>query len=270
MKLLKLTILSSLLFSTLTFANGFERLTNKVGSILAYPPSTTQKTFKEIIIDIASTPPSPSTITELTNLDTGNYVWHVSYHPYGSYEQITLLNPHPTLEVLNQRALQLAKTQVTPPTEADKQALKAIFSDKSLQEQKVSIPDDRKKALQPLLVQFTDQDIQTITAIKHEMQVEFLTFNENIDKMVEQYKDVLQHTQCSSYTKGYKVINGTIRIKIDENGRVAYAQTDIDDILLNICLTYRLKNKKRKFMIFHKDGVPTQYVLNLPFVLHVH
>lgn len=52
------------------------------------------------------------TYTEATNLDTDGYVWVVSYKRYNADSDITLLNPHPTLTALNQRATEIAKKEI--------------------------------------------------------------------------------------------------------------------------------------------------------------
>lgn len=58
---------------------------------------------------LAKTPLTP--YTELTNLDTQGYVWKVEFrsNDKGSKFNSTLVNPHPQLDVLNQRVLEIAK-----------------------------------------------------------------------------------------------------------------------------------------------------------------
>lgn len=58
---------------------------------------------------LANTPLTP--YTELTNLDTQGYVWKVEFrsNDKGSKFNSTLVNPHPQLDVLNQRVLEIAE-----------------------------------------------------------------------------------------------------------------------------------------------------------------
>lgn len=58
---------------------------------------------------LAKTPLTP--YTELTNLDTQGYVWKVEFrsNDKGSKFNSTLVNPHPQLDVLNQRVLEIAE-----------------------------------------------------------------------------------------------------------------------------------------------------------------
>lgn len=57
---------------------------------------------------LANTPLTP--YTELTNLDTQDYVWKVRFlsKPQGQFS-VKVLNPHPKFAVLNQRAMEIAE-----------------------------------------------------------------------------------------------------------------------------------------------------------------
>ncbi|WP_029103536.1 hypothetical protein [Moraxella caprae] len=137
MKFLKSTLMSSLLLSTMVFAGTFEMLTDNLDTLMANHQSKGyQKPIKEIIIENVSKPQYHPEITEGTNLNVGDHVWKISYAPYSDDGNIVLLNPHPTLEALNQRALHIAKQaikrRVSPLTETDKQAFKDLFNDENL------------------------------------------------------------------------------------------------------------------------------------------
>lgn len=58
---------------------------------------------------LANTPLTP--YTELTNVDNQDYIWKVEFrsNDKGSKFNSTLVNPHPQLDVLNQRVLEIAE-----------------------------------------------------------------------------------------------------------------------------------------------------------------
>lgn len=258
MKFLKIALLSSLLLSSMAFANIVERLTGNwdFNSLVQdYQAKGYQKPFKEMMIENASNPEYYPKITEGTNLNTGDYVWKVSYSPYNADGDIVLLNPHPTLEVLNQRALEIAKREVTPLTEIDKQELKELFGDENIKQWEYSASNEEKERIKPLLVKFTDQDMQKIIDIKQEMQINFGAF----EKVVAPYAKervyfALSRADCKY--DGKFVAN--LQASITKNGRVSNSKIDgIDDRSIATCLSKSIR--RQKFMIMNKDGIPMPY-----------
>lgn len=261
MKFLKIALLSSLLLSTMTFANVIERLTGNWGFnslVQEYQAKGYQKPFKEMIIENASNPQSYPKITEATNLNAGDYVWKVSYLPYDDDGDIILLNPHPTLEVLNQRAIQIAKREVKSLTEKDKQDLKELFSDERVKEWEQLVGNEEKERIKPLLVKFTDQDIQKIIDIEQEMQIRFGDFKKvPAPYAKERIYFALSRADCGNYFKKPTYV-ANLYARVNENGRISNLKIDgIDNEELNRCISRNIRYQK--YMIMNKDGIPMPY-----------
>lgn len=264
MKLLKLTILSSLLFSTMTLAGTFEVLTYNLDILMANHQSKGyQKPIKEIIIENASKPQHHPKITEGTNLNAGDYVWKISYSPYSDDGNIVLLNPHPTLETLNQRALHIAKQaikrRVSPLTETDKQAFKDLFNDENLKKWEQSASNEEKEYLKPFLVQFTDQDIHKIIDVKQEIQVDFGTFEKDVtNKVRERVRFAIAGSGCGEYSKKVVAYSAVLEANVGEQGRISHLKIHgIDNQHLNTCLSRSIR--RQQYMILNQDGVPISY-----------
>ncbi|WP_115007265.1 hypothetical protein [Moraxella lacunata] len=264
MKFLKSTLMSSLLLSTMVFAGTFEMLTDNLDTLMANHQSKGyQKPIKEIIIENVSKPQYHPKITEGTNLNVGDHVWKISYSPYSDDGNIVLLNPHPTLETLNQRALQIAeqtiKRRVSPLTETDKQAFKNLFNDENLKKWEQSVSHEEKEYLKPFLVQFTDQDIQDIIDIKQEIQVNFGTFEKDVsNKARERVRSALAGSECSEHLQKEVVNSVILEAKVGEQGRISNLKIHgIDNQYLNTCLSRSIR--RQQYMILNQDGVPVSY-----------
>lgn len=236
MKFLKTILLSSLLLTQATWADSIDLLNKKLSFAKTAnadenisPETTAIKEFEKSYGLI--------TTTEATNLNAGDYEWRVVYYPFGSYDKIQLINPHPTLEPLNQRVLQIAKDNVAPLTEQNKQRLQGSFS---------------------------DEQIKQLSQLKHEIVINFGTFEK--DAVIQARKQIRRsiHSHC-----GYHVKDGEtqvrIQVQVNEHGQAMAVYMDMENREFARCLSRHIK--RGKYMILNKDGVPVPYSFAIPIHL---
>lgn len=170
---------------------------------------------------------SPITLTEATNLTTEGYVWQLS-HSFLDLQEVKLLNPHPTLDVLNQRAIQIAKEHI-----------KAQSDTKS------------------------DETLKNVGK-NTQIHIRFVTFNDLTDKNHRLIRDTIGDSGCSSNIP----IAGTfiLIISVNERGRATADIRDMDRSPAKSCLLGKIRRKN--YMIYNVDGVPERYIMFLPVTIH--
>lgn len=171
---------------------------------------------------------SPITLTEATNLTTEGYVWQLS-HSFLDLQEVKLLNPHPTLDVLNQRAIQIAKEHI-----------EAKFDTKS------------------------DEILKNVGK-NTQIHIRFATFNDLINKNYRLIRDVIRTSDCLGNT----FITGEVElvISVNERGRATADIRDMDQSPAKSCLLGKIRRKN--YMIYNVDGVPTTYSMYVPVTIHV-
>lgn len=233
MKFLKTILLSSLLLTQATWADSIDLLNEKLslnkGVKNIFPEKNAIKAFKKSYGLI--------TITEATNLNAGDYEWRVVYYPFGSYDKIQLINPHPTLEPLNQRVLQIVKDNVAPLTEQNKQRLQGSFS---------------------------DRQIKQLSQLKHEIVINFGTFEKDAVIQAREQIRRLIHSHCGYYGKDGET-QVRIKVQVNEHGQAMAVYMDMEDTSFSRCLSSHIK--RGKYMILNKDGVPVPYAFVAPIHL---
>ncbi|TWV82897.1 hypothetical protein [Moraxella sp. VT-16-12] len=178
--------------------------------------------------DTHQSQPSLITLTEATNLATEGYVWTLS-HSFLDLQEVKLLNPHPTLDVLNQRAIQIAKEHI-----------KAQSDTKS------------------------DETLKNVGK-NTQIHIRFVTFNDLTDKNHRLIRDTIGDSGCSSNIP----IAGTfiLIISVNEQGRdIANHFRDMDNSPAKSCLLRKIRRKN--YMIYNVDGVPERYTMFLPVTIH--
>lgn len=182
------------------------------------------------------------TYTEATNLDTDGYVWVVSYKRYNADSDITLLNPHPTLTALNQRATEIAKKEIR--TWLISETDETYLLEKGL----------------------TQQDINTIKNTKREIHINFDEFEKvAIPKIKEQLTNKLSSFECSYAIKTNQAYQGYVKVHVGASGRVTSVYMDLNDDNVRRCLFHQIR--QGRYMILNQDGVPVSYSFSVAFDL---
>lgn len=250
MRFFKLVLASLLLVNQVSLANItqfhlFEVADNNVEMVeyivdyakrFSYDKETKNNIIKRTVRDLSDWSKSPIQHTEVTNINTDGYVWKVSYSPFGSQDEIRLLNPHPTLTILNQRAIDIIKNRVKPFDKKDNNLLNKHF---------------------------VDTDIQNLKEIKYEAHINFSTSKDILfEKAKEQTGFYASMSKCGEYYAKKAVNVGYAQINVNELGQVDLIRIfDMKNKKLAHCLSNDIKGKK--YMILNEDGVPISYSFSI-------
>lgn len=188
-----------------------------------------------------------STIIEGTNLNTADYIWHLQLRPDIKTKTIavTLLNPHPELTVLNQRAIAIAQATAL----------------NSLPEQYT----EQKSSKQRELYTSYQLDVKFPQGIQRQKYFPRNLYQSNA-YLTRLCKSTLQNTAKSTPDESPQQIQVLLHLVVDTSGKVTSIEAEHQqqrDKNFEAILSQEI-NKRPPFLTYNENGVPATFNVTQP------